>query len=319
MTQDPTDQLDFSLMRFLLTLNETQSMRKTANVLGLSQSKASRQLTRAAELFGDKLFIRSGYRMLPTVEMQRMEPVLKRLLSSKEDLFSAPTVFEPRSLRRSFKLGLPDHGILAILSPALAAIMRVAPDVRIDVIDCKTMTWDLLRTGDLDMISYPRSDIPGDFESLELYRCGYSLLVRKGHPLEKVLKEKKRLLPEDVMRYPRIGIPATKHLENSEYLNPPFVALTGQHTSVALPYHLAAPLLLADNDCTLWLPTVSAEAFAKVFPIVLLPTDDWDEKFEFTARLVWHKSKSGDVAHQWLRSMIAQNVRADARDKTYDV
>ncbi len=304
-----TDQLDFLLIRFLLSLSTTQSLRQTANVLGLSQSNASRKLARACEIFGTDLFVRSGQFMKPTAEMNRIRPVLERLLDEQAALFAPEQTFSPADLKRTFRIGLLDHGILAILSPAIGPILREAPGVHIDIVDSKNFTWDALRSDALDMIAYPLADIPGDFDSLELYRCGYSLVVRSGHPLEAVLADKGILSPEDVLPYPKIGLQVTKHLENSDYYNAPVPGLAGQETAISLPYFLAAPFLLSGNDCTLLLPTVSARFMAQTLPISALPTRGLGGPGDFVARLVWHRSSGTDAAHQWLRSMIALHIR----------
>ena len=304
-----TDPLDFLLIRFLLSLSATQSLRQTANLLGMSQSNASRKLARAHEIFGAELFIRSGPFMKPTGEMERIRPILERLLDEEAKLLASAQAFTPAELKRTFRIGMFDHGILAILSPAIGPILREAPGAHIDIIDSKNFTWDDLRSDALDMIACPFPDIPSDFDVLELYRCGYSLVVRNGHPLEALFAKKGALSPEDVLPYPKIGIQVTKHLDNSCCCHAPVPGVAKQETSVTLPYFLAAPHLLAGNDSTLLLPTVSARVLARALPVSVLPTRGLGGPADFAARLVWHKSRGCNAAHQWLRAMIALHIR----------
>ena len=92
---DNSDKLDFALIRFLLTLVQTQSMQQTANLLNLSQSGASRKLAKASEIFGTELFIRSGFRMIPSAKMNELHPKLEVLLKQHESLFASTNAFKP--------------------------------------------------------------------------------------------------------------------------------------------------------------------------------------------------------------------------------
>ena len=129
---DNSDKLDFALIRFLLTLVQTQSMQQTANLLNLSQSGASRKLAKASEIFGTELFIRSGFRMIPSAKMNELHPKLEVLLKQHESLFASTNAFKPASMDRSFNIATMDHGILAILGPAIGPLLREAPNIQIN-------------------------------------------------------------------------------------------------------------------------------------------------------------------------------------------
>lgn len=184
MTEE-TDKLDFLLIRFLLTLVETQSMQQTAHILNLSHSGASRKLSKANQLFGCELFIRSGFQMIPSTRMNEIQAMLERLLQTYEGLFAPSTAFEPSKMHHTFTIATMDHGITAILGPAMASIISEAPNVRINFVESKNTTWSDLRMGEVDLLPYPYENIPSDFDSLPLYDCEYALMVRQGHPLIK--------------------------------------------------------------------------------------------------------------------------------------
>ena len=305
---DNSDKLDFALIRFLLTLVQTQSMQQTANLLNLSQSGASRKLAKASEIFGTELFIRSGFRMIPSAKMNELHPKLEVLLKQHESLFASTNAFKPASMDRSFNIATMDHGILAILGPAIGPLLREAPNIQINFIESKSTSWSQLRHGEVDMLAYPYANIPSDCDSLPLYKCDYALVVRQGHPLEKRLQDHGTLTADDVISYPRISITVNRHTENSDYELSPINALDNQRTAITLPYFLAAPMLLTDTDCTLQMPLVSAQMLSKMLPVSVLPTTDMN-KTQFEPRLVWHRSQSTDPSHQWLRAMIALHVR----------
>lgn len=308
MDTDTADKLDFFLIRFLLTLSETRSMQQAAHMLGLSQSGASRKLSRANEIFGTELFIRSGTAMLPSARMEELTPLFDSILEQQKALFNPKAAFDPAKLDRTFTVTTMDHGLLAIFSPAIGPILKEAPGLRIEVMELKNATWQALRTGEVDFTAYPSDRIPPDFDSLLLYRTQYVVMVRRGHPLEKVAAKKGRVDAEDILPYSRIGISVNRHTLNSDYELSPVESLADQHTALKLPYFLAAPMLLADTDCTLQLPLVSARFWSRVLPLTILPTSHLRTQ-SFEPRLVWHRRKSGDAAHQWVRSMIALHVR----------
>ncbi len=308
MDTDTADKLDFFLIRFLLTLSETRSMQQAAHMLGLSQSGASRKLSRANEIFCTELFIRSGTAMLPSVRMEELTPLFESILEQQKALFNPKAAFDPAKLDRTFTIATMDHGLLAIFAPAIGPILKEAPGLRIDVLDLKNATWQLLRTGEVDFTAYPSERIPSDFDSLPLYQTPYVVMVRRGHPLDNLAAKKGRVDADDILPYSRIGISVTRRTLNSEYELSPVESLTDQRTALRLPYFLAAPMLLLNTDCTLQLPLVSARFWSRVLPLTILPTSHLLSQ-NFEARLVWHRRNSGDPAHQWVRSMIALHIR----------
>lgn len=309
---DDTDKLDFLLIKFLLTLVETKSMQQTAYMLNLSHSGASRKLARANQLFGCELFIRSGYQMIPSTRMNEIQAMLERLLRTHEALFAPPTAFDPSKMHHTFTVATMDHGIAAILAPSVSSIVREAPNVRVDFIESKNTSWMDLRMGEVDLLCYPSEHIPSDFDSLSLYECDYALMVRKQHPLVALYKSKGCLTSDEILKFPRVAISVNRHTENSEYELSPIASIEEQRTQFSLPYFLAAPMLLSETDCTLQMPSVSAHFLARTHNLVVIPTKGLGDR-HFKARLVWHRSRTADPGHQWLRSMIAIHARNFAK------
>lgn len=144
---------DNSVLLVLSSLFKTMSLTLTGNELGTSTATISRALSTAREFFADELFVRSGPRMVPTARMRELLPDINDVLQRLEKL-SAPTVFDPADLSRTFRIAAADNGVLAFLFPAFKRILKQAPQVKLDVIG---LNGDLLRIFATDALIWPCS------------------------------------------------------------------------------------------------------------------------------------------------------------------
>ena len=140
--------LDRSALLFLKTLYETKNLVNAANQLGIPPATASRMLGKLREVFNDELFTRCSGGLAATWRTTQAMPDVIRLLADYDQLLE-PKLFDPKTLKREFKIAGADHGVI-FLAPAIAKISELAPGVSVDMTEL-TNDWPVqLRTGELD-------------------------------------------------------------------------------------------------------------------------------------------------------------------------
>lgn len=100
---------DNGVLLTLASLSRTRSLTLTGSELGTSTATVSRTLAAARAFFGDELFVRSGPRMVPTARMRALQPAVDAVLRQLEAL-SAPAVFDPAGIERTFRIAAADNG-----------------------------------------------------------------------------------------------------------------------------------------------------------------------------------------------------------------
>lgn len=126
--QKMNNPLTANQLEFLSVLYVERHLSKTCNKLGITQPTGSRFLSSLREIFKDDLFIKSGSGMVPTEKCVRLMPEIENNLSNLNFLVR-DEVFNPKTLRKTFRLGLVDNAFFSILMPLLGRIKEQAPHV----------------------------------------------------------------------------------------------------------------------------------------------------------------------------------------------
>ena len=206
---------DNTVLLVLSSLFKTMSLTLTGNELGTSTATISRALSTAREFFADELFVRSGPRMVPTARMRELLPDINDVLRRLEKL-SAPTVFDPADLSRTFRIAAADNGVLAFLFPAFKRILKQAPQVKLDVIGLNGDLFEDLRNGRLDLAMFPFDPIPPECRSVVLSpstrkkeNCRYLI----SRPIQKSKSATSRTISRQLSC---VTMPASWHMKATE-------------------------------------------------------------------------------------------------------
>ncbi|MDO5533003.1 LysR family transcriptional regulator [Sutterella sp.] len=305
----PQPDLTLEELRFLVTLAQTQSLTTAASRHGLSMGSASRRLARLREVFEDELFVRSGMQMLPTQRMRELLPRISKLLSTSRSLF-CDEEFDLENTRRTVRILAVDNAVMTILKDVFGRLAHSAPHASIEIIPVNDGMLEHLRSGRADLAIYPLRNVPKDFHSLELYRSRRGVLVRDRHPLIDLYTEKGRLTLEDLQAYRSVTINfsgAPEHITQ---------AASGQQnfeTAVSMPYFLGVPYALMQTDYVFTAPVLTLMHFLRVeqFNLRMLPAPQ--EISAFSPSLVWHHGTQTDPFMQWIRGVITNCARAEAK------
>ena len=180
------ENLDREALLLLKALVETQNLVRAAQSLDMPAATASRTLARLRDLFGDTLFTRCAGGLTPTARALELAAKAQAVLSDMEKLLE-PAVFDPASLKRSFRIACVDHGVFFV-APAAAQTARLAPGVELEIVEFANNWASDLQNGELDFAISPVDEIPADCMSLTLEHCRSVLLMRKDHPLALVCR-----------------------------------------------------------------------------------------------------------------------------------
>lgn len=302
---------DNSVLLVLSSLSRTMSLTLTGNELCTSTATISRALSSARDFFNDELFVRSGPRMVPTSRMRELLPDIDDILRRLEQL-SAPSIFDPAGLNRTFRIAAADNGILAFLFPAFKKILVQAPQVRLDVIGLNGDLFEDLRNGLLDLAMFPFDPIPPECRSVVLANEPDVLIVRKNHPLAKTYKQKGVLSLEDIQAYPKVRITNVAHNFSAAVVRFHASLMAHEHegASISMPYFLAAPWIVLETDSTAKILEKNGRLLARYLPLEVLPLPP-NIAGCYERRVIWHENASGDPALRWFIAMLQTACREE--------
>lgn len=305
MIEQELRKVDLNLLVVLRSLLATSSVGQTARLLGMSQPATSRALASLRELFDDRLFVKSGSKMMPTPRAVALAEPLESLLSSVLRVLDPPAVFDPSTSQRRFRIASTDYGATVVLPPLASRLFSAGPSMEVDFRPLVPNSFDELGSNDLDLVLYSDNPVPGALRAREIYREHFACLMRRGHPAEPAGQV---LSLEAYLAYPHILVtvsggrtgPVDRALE----------ALGHQRkVALVLPYFATAALAASTSDLILTMPARAAEPYAAAVGLNLFtpPVALGD----FGYRIVWHERVQDDPGHAWLRRTIVDLFRAD--------
>ncbi len=302
-----------SVLLVLSSLFRTASLTLSGNELGTSTATVSRALSAAREFFGDELFIRSGPRMMPTARMRELQPEIEEILRRLERL-SAPVIFDPADLDRTFRIAAADNGVLAFLFPAFKVILKQAPKIKLDVIGLNGDLFDDLRNGRLDLGMFPFDPIPPECRSVVLANEPDVLLVRRDHPLVEFYRKHGTLTLEAIQSYPKVRITNVAHNFSAAVVryHASLMAHESEGASISMPYFLAAPWMVLETDATVKILEKNGRLLARYLPLEVLPLPDTIAGC-YERRIIWHENASSDPALLWFIAMLRTTCREQAQ------
>ncbi len=289
--------LDLNLLVVFDTVAQVRSATRAAAKLNMTQPAVSQALARLRVALHDDLFIRTPDGMEPTPYADRLAGPVRAALEGLSTALDGVTAFDAATANRGFVVALDNRSALLLAAPIAAAVAAEAPGVTLDMRPSGTMDLaERLDTGEIDLALGNPAASRDRYSDVKLFETGYAALVRRDHPLAR------RDAPG------LADLAATPHLELSS---------TGEHTEfvdaelarrgLARRIMLRAPLLsaaaiLATTDMMAVVGERTAQAFADIAPLVLLPLPFASPKL--VTVMIWHRRLDDVPAHEWLRTLI---------------
>jgi len=292
-------QLDLNLLKVFQTLYVEQNMTRAAEALHITPSAVSHAITRLRDALGDPLFKRRQNKMLPTPMCQRMAPLIIDNLMRLQQSLQQWDEFDPLNSKQHFKIGMHD-GLEPTIIPRLSSLLsEQAPNVSYSSIkiDRPNLAREL-DAGHIDLAIDIALPMRSPVNHVPLLECEFSVIMRKGHPLENSLNLTNYLsamhltvsnratgmTAEDILFHER------GHVRNS---------------NTRCQNYFAARELIKHSDLLLTLPKLMGvhlldhELSLNTTPIDL-PL--------FSCHLYWHKHTEQDASLTWLRTLFCEQI-----------
>lgn len=288
------------LLRTFVALAEERHVTRAAARLGMTQSATSHALGRLRRALKDPLFVRAPKGVVATERALGLLPEVKDVLLRLDALGRPRGPFDPRTLTRTFVLGGADFAEVVVLPPLERVLGRLAPDVQLVSRPFPSRLDEELESGRLDVAMGVFRQTGSRLVIKKLFEERFVCLLRRAHPaLKRPLTVERWAALRHVFISPRGeggGVVDDALAERG----------LSRRVAVRTSSFLSAPLLVAESDCVLTVPSRIAEAMKVGRPLVLVPPPV--KLPPFTMALAFHERSRQDPAHAWLREQIASAV-----------
>ncbi|MFL9959962.1 LysR family transcriptional regulator [Paraburkholderia sediminicola] len=122
---------DLNLLLTFRALFEERSVTRAAQRLFLGQPAVSGALKRLRETFADELFVRTPHGMMPTPRALELARQIEPFLQSLHQALTQPSVFDPASAQRVFRIGLSDSLEVVLTPEIMGRLAAKAPGVKL--------------------------------------------------------------------------------------------------------------------------------------------------------------------------------------------
>ena len=296
--------LDLNLLVVLQTVLETRNVTAAARRLSMSQPAVSRALSRLRVLFDDQLFVKGPKGVIPTPRAEGLSDLVARLLSEISGAIARPA-FDPASPTRIFRIASTDYGVLAVLVPAISALVVGAPGVGLDILPFSASSFRDLATGNVDFIFYSDDPAPHNLRRMFLFEEGYVTLVRNDSAVAARTLDGRMAMTDFLDRgHILVNVAGGRSGIVDEALAELGLA---RHVAVSLPYFSAAGALAARTDLLLTLPCRAAADMSTEFDLAMLRPPVALPTFEYN--LLWHPKNDAEPGAVWFRGGLAQAAR----------
>jgi len=281
--------LDLNLLHVFAAVHASRSVSRAAERLGLSQPAVSNALTRLRLALRDPLFRRGPGGVRPTPKADQLARQVEAALQLIDVALHEAEHFDAARSQRQFVVHMSDIGADEFLPQLMAAIGRQAPGVRVEAVQlAPEAIGPALDEGRLDIAFGYLPGLAGT-ESAPLLQERYVVLLRRGHPLARALKDRSVLEKLDFILVASHAEPARAlHLLGLQ----PRIRLT-------LPHFTVAPTILAATDLAVVMPLRPAMRFAARHDLQVADPDLGLPPFTVSMHWTWRSAH--DPGHRWLR------------------
>jgi len=306
---------DLNLLVLFCTVLEERHVGRAAQRLNLTPSAVSHGLRRLRRLLNDPLFLKVPSGVTPTERAMQLEEPVAQILSRIGAVIESAVPFDPRTTRRSFRIGAPDALWALFLVPLLDRLSRDAPGIDIR---CRQFMpqqsgrasergWQQTRseldTHVLDMAVMPIGNVPPQYTQRAVFKEEFVVAMRRGHPFGR----DPTLARYCAMRHLLVSVIGDDHGMIDSML-----AKAGLSRRVVLtvPNFMIALATVAESDIVAALPRRLVQLHAKRFALqsctIPLPSPRKPDQIGVVAT----KSAMADAGVAWLFETVAAGIAA---------
>jgi DNA-binding transcriptional LysR family regulator len=300
---------DLNLLKAFDALMKERSVTRAGDLIGLSQPAVSNALNRLRHALGDELFVRRGNDMIPTPRAEALAERIRDALAQVEQAIAGDAAFEPARAERIFTLMGADFFSLQVMPALSEQIARVAPGIRLRLIDSGSGEVErLLRDNVIDAALERPLQMPDWISRRLLFHSPFVVIAARGHKaIRKAGVKPGEKLPLALF----CALPHALRSIDGSMSGMVDAALqragATRQVTLALPHFQGIALAVARGHVIAAVPLQFAQAVAKAAglevyrPPIDVPVPE--------VRLYWHKRHDRNPAHRWLREQIVDATK----------
>jgi DNA-binding transcriptional LysR family regulator len=296
------DDFELSEIRLLAELLELRKLSAAASRLGLSQSAASHALARVRKRVADPLFVRSNGGFFPTPYGERLGAAARQAMNVLLDGLASNAPFDPAATARRFNIYMSDVGQMVFVPKLLACMAASAPAASLRACPIPLdQPGAALASGEVDLAVGFFTNLTAGFRETMLFRERYVCVVRSDHP-----DFRSGMTREAFAASPRALADASgmAHVVVEEELKKQGLAAAPRLT---VPQFMVLPLVIANSDLLVIMPSRLAKAFSLLVSIKILRTPVPLRPYDI--KVYWHERFHHDSANRWLRRALIELFR----------
>lgn len=306
--------IDLNLLVILRELLREQNVTRAAERVGVTQPAASAALARLRRHFDDDLLerTRGGFVLSPLG--RQLSGQIEPLCLGLERLFAPEPAFRPEDSRQEFTIMTMDYVLVALGERFSRALHDAAPQVRLHVPVLKgSLPADLVESlREMDgIISAPKAEFKTEqIRGQELFRDRWVCVVDTANPVGDHLElADLERMPWVIPNQPGGVYPA------SSPLGPLLSRLSSQpRVAVRVDSYSATPYFVAGTDRVAVMQRRLAATFADRPDLRILECPG--DPPPIVEVFWWHRRRTDDAAHTWLRSVLAEASRPLREEQT---
>ncbi|MEQ3653920.1 MAG: LysR family transcriptional regulator [Glaciecola sp.] len=288
-----------------------RSITRAANRLNMTQPAVSNAVRRMRVAWKDDLFVKSGRNIQPTLKAQNLWEQIKDPVSELSAVIR-PNEFDPKTVKRTFRISLADIVAQMLLVPLRKIIEEEAPNVNIHSVPYTiTNAQQVLDDANVDLVLGAALTLSPVIRAEYLFDPFYVCVMRPDHPLAK-------------------GQITFEEFANAEHL---LVSLSGdssgftdevlaqkgltRRVSCTVNQFSVVPDLLVNSKLICVVP--AGAVHKQIVNGTLAATLPPFEMPKTTANLFWHKRQDKDPGLVWLREKVKNILVEKAEIETISV
>lgn len=296
------DEFEFTEIRLMAELLELRKLSAAAARLGLSQSAASHALARMRRRVADPLFVRSSGGFFPTPYGERLGAAARQALNILLDGFASNEPFDPSVTKRRLNVYLSDVGQMVFLPKLLAFMGKEAPAASLRACPIPLdQPGAALASGEVDLAVGFFTNLTTGFRQSMLFHERYVCVVRADHPnfrsgmtMEAFAASPRALADASGMAHAVMEVELRKQgLEGTPRLT--------------VPQFMVLPLVIANSDLLVLMPSRLAKAFSLLVSIKILRTPV--PLRPYGIKVYWHERFHQDPGNRWFRRSMIELFR----------
>jgi DNA-binding transcriptional LysR family regulator len=289
--------IDGNALKTFLTVLEECSVSKAATRLGVTQSAVSHTLEKLRTLLDDKLFIREGRGIKPTLKALALREPIENILDRLSAL-NVPHDFDPYLDTLSFTIACNDFPTGFIFPVLLKSLFQRDIKPMLTFIPAGIPSVNLSRTSDCQMMITPALPKNGNLSHVPLVKanmvCFYDKAMREPPTSQ-----------QEYLDCDYIDV-RFSNTESSMQVLPSSITSQLKKYNIAVSNFNAIPDFIKGTDLITTQLDVMRYGCLKTLDWAPLPMETKPLKLN----LVWHERYDNDPAHKWFRDEIVKTVQS---------